>query len=143
MKVLFFSQCFLLPGKLVNLAFGCLSARTQCPNRQSFLLPFLELCPKRPRFFYLRLSRDIPWKPFPEFAQIWYQAAMQRRFHFNFILSFHAPRENITMMRPEHCLTFMKSCEPCLSEGIQSVDTLITISVLLLEKAQPILRSWM
>jgi hypothetical protein len=24
-------------------------------------------------WFFLRLSRDIPWKPFPEFARIWYQ----------------------------------------------------------------------
>lgn len=28
-------------------------------------------------FFYLRLSRDIPWKPFPEFAQIWYQDRLE------------------------------------------------------------------
>ena len=28
-------------------------------------------------------------------------------------ISFHETRENITMMRPEHCFTFMKSCERC------------------------------
>lgn len=26
-----------------------------------------------PRWFFLRLSRDIPWKPFPDFVKIWYQ----------------------------------------------------------------------
>ncbi|CAK9091301.1 unnamed protein product [Durusdinium trenchii] len=28
-------------------------------------------------FFFLRLSRDIPWKPFPEFARIWYQDRLE------------------------------------------------------------------
>merc|ERR1719330_1452461 len=25
-------------------------------------------------FYYLRLSQDIPWRPFPEFVNVWYQS---------------------------------------------------------------------
>eukprot|EP00928_Gymnodinium_smaydae_P079572 TRINITY_DN63473_c0_g1_i1.p1 TRINITY_DN63473_c0_g1~~TRINITY_DN63473_c0_g1_i1.p1 ORF type:complete len:878 (-),score=75.91 TRINITY_DN63473_c0_g1_i1:176-2758(-) len=80
----------------VNTCFACLSAhlvvrsvweRASSKSCLSFVAVIVFWCARRWvsqvlelawwTFYYLRIAPEIPWRPFPEFVQVWYTARMQ------------------------------------------------------------------